>query len=103
MAKFFVGQRVRIKWSNTFPHLAGRAGVILGGAYPLRPGHDDPRCMWRVRPDGFESDLVPHAGSPTGCACFAPNEDQLEPATDSYDVTTWDSCVWRPEHLRVGV
>lgn len=25
----------------------------------------------------------------------------LEPATDSYDLASWDTCIWKPEHLRV--
>lgn len=100
MARFYLGQRVRIKYSQDWPELAGLAGTILGkppvNAIALHGGYGD----WVVRPDGFDSEFLKH---PAGMVMFCPYEDQLEPASDSYELVSWESMrdLWVPEHLRV--
>jgi hypothetical protein len=89
MSRFFIGQRVRVV-----------------GCDP-----DDTEAMKVVGRETVinELDCFNEAGDPGYIGvtidgnedwCFLPH--QLEPLTDSYDVTSWDSCVWKPEHLRVG-
>lgn len=95
MSRFYVGQRVRIKFSRRWPELSGTEGTVsllMYGCAERKPG------TVPVAPDAWGSIICPH-----GDAYFSPKEENIEPATDSYDVTTWDSCVWRPEHLRAGV
>lgn len=78
MARFFVGQRVRIKWSDTWPELSGQEGrvesvgaVITGGTKRGTPGVV-------VAPDCWGSSLSPwpvHGGLNR----FCPTQEQLEP------------------------
>ena len=76
MARLFVGQRVRILWSESWPELAGQEGRIIGRADPGLA--TDPRCEWRVAPDAWGTDFAP--GSPAyGPNSFWPNSSQLEP------------------------
>ena len=90
MAKFYVGQRVRIKWCDHHPEIAGKEGMIIG-KFHIK-GHD-----WEVAPDCWGS-----SRSPSGVGIFAPVSDQLEPITDSYDLVTWESMrdLWVPDHMR---
>lgn len=83
MSKWRVGQSLRIRWVYQAKNCQdiGKTGVVDRPVYSEKFGHG-------VELSGFTGWYM---------------DDQLEPATDSYDVTTWDSCVWRPEHLRVGV
>ena len=83
MSRFYVGQRVRIKY-NKFP-----VGAVCVGKEAT---------VTSVMPDlyGIDVDKTP-CPNPLG---WLADPDQLEPLTDSYDKTTWDQCVWMPEHLR---
>jgi len=74
MAKFFVGQRVRIKWSKNWPELAGQEGVISGSLVNYPNSHE---CGWPVSPDSWGSQNSPYSHPRDGR--FAPGEDQLEP------------------------
>lgn len=75
MSKFFVGQRVRILYSDGWPELAGSEGVI-SSVCPNRGING--RSQWRVAPMQWGSHEAPYP-SPLGARNFAPNEDQLEP------------------------
>lgn len=102
MSKFRVGQRVRIKWSYAWPELNGTTGVIVDRASPYgwSPPYSPKGNEWKVAPDSWGTPYAPPSSSVIGTFC--PGEEQLEPATDCYDKTEWDACVWKPEHLRVG-
>lgn len=97
MNRFFVGQRVRIKWSEAWPELTGQEGKIVGPS-KKRP-NDDPRSEWRVAPDVWGTEIAPPTATKSGKA-FAPMSSQLEPITDCYDKAEWSDCVWRPDHMR---
>lgn len=73
---FFVGQRVRILWSNDWPCLAGAEGRIVARV-TLKPD-DDQSCEWVVAPDLWGSPIAisPRDGE---FHAFAPNSSQLEP------------------------
>lgn len=71
MATFRVGQRVRIKWSEDRPELAGETGVIKSELRGV-PGHD-----WVVAPDCWGTPIAP-SGKWAGLE-FAPASCQLEP------------------------
>lgn len=75
MAKFKVGDRVRILWSNSWPELAGKDGVIEA-ASPSRGalGTSD----WLVAPSEWGTHMAPYPGI-IGGDCFGPNSSQLEP------------------------
>lgn len=77
MSKFFVGQRVRILYSNCWPELAGSEGRIIGFEAP-RAGIDDPHGEVGVAPDMWGSSLAPWPGL-NGGSWFYPNTSQLEP------------------------
>jgi hypothetical protein len=97
MSRFYVGQRVRIKWSNRWPELAGREGQIVGaggptlGPYAGKPG-------WVVRPAGWFSACSPTPDDDGGFSRFCPIEAQLEPILyDGNQLVSWDACLWQPE------
>ena len=98
MTTFRIGQRVRIKWSLGWPELAGETGTIVERSpnSGIRGGSE-----WNVAPDAWGTHVSPRRGLGGG-AWFAPNSDQLEPLTDSYDLVSWESMreLWMPEHLR---
>lgn len=100
MTTFFVGQRVRIKWSNGWPELAGQAGTIT---QPTKNSGLYGDSEWNVAPDVWGSHVAPRP-SANGCTQFGPNSDQLEPLTDSNTLVSWESMrdLWVPEHLRVA-
>lgn len=94
MSKFRVGQRVRLARypqgrENKFHLKLGEEGTVAGTpscpnkGFTLARGSDLSVVMDSVGRPGM---------APSYC---------FEPATDSYDVTTWDTCVWNPGHLRV--
>lgn len=104
MSKFYVGQRVRIKWSTGWPALAGAEGEILyvsdgmpcrarqAGMHPLGGG-----TYYGVAPSGQSSNTLP------GGRLFEPTADQLEPLQPERNKTiAWsdERCVWKPEHMR---
>lgn len=75
MAKFFVGQRVRILWSRAWPELAGEEGRIISSDVQRAQSEE---CEWVVAPDCWGSHRAPYAGIGGG-VMFAPNSYQLEP------------------------
>lgn len=77
MAKFFVGQRVRILFSQGWPELAGQEGRIIRA---VSHGQDDvgPTSEWNVAPDCWGTHIAPVIGV-NGGEYFAPNSEQLEP------------------------
>lgn len=106
MAKFYVGQRVRIKWSEGWPELAGQEGVLV----PVPVGEFD--CVglrvanpdgnpWACAPDCWGSSLAPYPGRGEryGFAeCFGPSPDQIEPILyDGNQLVRWDACLWQPQ------
>ncbi len=97
MAKFFVGQRVRIRWSDAWPELAGAVGTIVSASNMVNP-HTGYQGDWEVSPDAWWSSM-----SPDQSGIFVPCEEQLEPATDENDKISWDQCIWAPEHMRETV
>lgn len=77
MAKFFVGQRVRIKYSIGWPELAGTEGRIVPPPTEM-PAFENPHGReWACAPDAWGG--VPYQSPMPGFNWFAPNEDQLEP------------------------
>ena len=98
MTTFRIGQRVRIKWSDGWPELAGEQGTIVcrtsdGGIRGI--------SEWNVAPDAWGTHVAPHP-SKNGAALFGPNSEQLEPLSDSNELVSWESMrdLWVPEHLR---
>lgn len=111
MAKFKIGQRVRIKWSYTWPELNGTAGTIVdifpidieeAQQYtpPISPG----TLIHVLYCDKWGG--VVHADN----SQFAPVADQLEPIVDldakarSYDgnkVISWEDMqgLWQPPKI----
>lgn len=91
MSKFRVGQRVRVKCADTIRgrKFVGRVGTV---------SQVERLPSWHRTAYGLDIMPIIHDGdSWLGWADY-----QLEPATDSYDAVSWDACVWKPEHLRVG-
>lgn len=80
MATYFLGQRVRIKWSLGWPELAGQGGRILGPENGLSV--HGIWCEWRVAPDCWGTDIAPRPGLGGG-ERFTPNSDQLAPILPS--------------------
>ncbi|KAF1009513.1 MAG: hypothetical protein GAK28_00151 [Luteibacter sp.] len=80
MSRFYVGQRVRIKYAYTAEgeKCVGRQASILGL-------FEDGRFWVDV-----ESICCPNGGK------WRAYGDQLEPITDSYDKVEWSECLWRP-------
>lgn len=75
MAKFFVGQRVRILKSNGWPELAGEEGMIVGVAEDCGIYGDS---EWNVAPDCWGSDIGICPAS-NGALRFSPPGHFLEP------------------------
>lgn len=90
MSRFYVGQRVRIVRCIRIENASfvGREAVVT-----------EVRRFAHWEGDGYGLDICPITQSGIFHNCWS--EEQLEPATDCYDKTTWDTCVWQPEHLRV--
>ena len=102
MTTFRIGQRVRIKWSNGWPELAGQTGTITGaGALGRCAGPKEGRLGWEVAPDSWGSSMAPHEGLGGGNS-FCALPEQLEPLSDSNTLVSWESMrdLWVPEHLR---
>jgi hypothetical protein len=87
MAKFFVGQRVRIKYSKHWPELAGKQGTIIR---PSRNCGREGLCEWEVAPDCWGSEVAPTSVRHCGCR-FAPNSSQLEPIQDKPELSSWEA------------
>lgn len=71
MVRLFIGQRVRILYSKSFPEISGLQGRIIGNDVSFAVSRSS---QWQVAPDLWGSDL-----SPNGAGRFAPNSSQLEP------------------------
>lgn len=105
MAKFFVGQRVRIKWSLKWPELSGCEGTVVGvtdgSKSPTRGPHGSgPGFYYEVVPDGYISNLLLLATSPMGVSYFAPSPDQLEPLIKpDNEVGSWEKLGWHPRQF----
>lgn len=101
MSRFFVGQRVRILWSNGWPELRGQCGTVLQiGDWNTVQGA---RVNYFVVPDTWGSQRAPTPGI-FGGHYFGATSDQLEPLTDpGREVIAWADCVWKPDHLRSRV
>lgn len=96
MSRFRIGQKVRIVSAETAygRSFVGREGFVVSMMSGCDLDTDRPRL-------GYGLDICPierHDGTWMTWADW-----QLEPATDSYDVVSWQDCAWKPEHLRVGV
>jgi hypothetical protein len=98
MSRFYVGQRVRILWSNGWPELGGRAGVIVGRAFDRGL---EGISEWRVAPDCWGTHEAPRVSS-CGGLHFAPCSDQLAPAYDGNETVAWSECLWQPQPERVA-
>ena len=77
MARFYVGQRVRIVKTTQHHHLLGKEANIIGLDSEARSKDGD-----MVR--GFELDVRGPNGHNIVCHTW-----QIEPLTDCYDTTTW--------------
>lgn len=83
MKALFVGQRVRILFSHTWPELAGQEGRIVGKS--TEKGLSG-ISEWQVAPDCWGTWEAPTPvirfgadGNPRRVRWFAPNSSQLEP------------------------
>lgn len=92
MSRFYVGQRVRLVRCVYDRRNVGREALVKSNYF---------------RPKGTITSLGPLLYDTHYIVTCSGNgeefivaEWQLEPITDSYDVTSWDTCVWKPEHLR---
>lgn len=77
MKPLFIGQRVRIKWSENWPELAGQEGVIVDKSI-VRVGPSKGSKGWGVAPDSWGSPMAPRRGNYNGDR-FTPLSEQLEP------------------------
>lgn len=82
MAKFFVGQRVRIKWSEGWPELAGQEGRIVGSGAVIEIGAWTGQSAWVVAPDCWGTDIAPYP-SLLGAGRFTPISEGLTPIQPS--------------------
>lgn len=89
MARFYVGQKVRIVCPSSNIHMEETTVTSVNA----RGIEND---VWF---DGIEVDIPCGKSKYHSLCVFEPHE--LEPLTDSYDVASWDTCIWKPEHLRV--
>lgn len=85
MSKFYVGQRVRIKWSESRPELNGTEGAIVG----LDTKATDGKTIWtgyNVAPDLWGS-----CRDKPGAAKFCPRPEQLEPLSPpKQELSSWE-------------
>jgi hypothetical protein len=82
MATFFVGQRVRILWSDGWPELGGQVGRIVACGIQVTVGPSVGKMGFHVAPDCWGSHVAPRK-APHGGAMFAPLADQIEPIQPS--------------------
>lgn len=97
MTRFFVGQRVRIRWSLTWPELNGQSGRIIARLTEdqrryLPAGHSG---EWEVAPDAWGG-----SASPDAVGFFFPASEQLDPLVpEDMQSVAWEDCAWQPEEL----
>lgn len=98
MATFRVGQRVRIKWSDGWPELAGEEGTVTAvNMMSKRSNGEIVQGAVEVAPDCWGSSNAPHPGR-GGSAMFAPLPEQLEPIQPEGNKTiSWEDCCFTPE------
>lgn len=82
MATFFVGQRVRIKWSCGWPELSGSEGRVVELGRTITVGPNAGISGVTVAPDIWGSEIAPHE-SLHGARRFTPLHEQLEPIQPS--------------------
>lgn len=96
MARFYVGQRVRVRHDVGAPRCAGREATIIG---PLSLGRGgDGNGYW-----GYPVDVDGVGRLTTLGVQMIALDWQIEPITDSNSVIAWSECAWKPEHLRSEV
>lgn len=96
MAKFYVGQRVRILWSSGWPELKGETGIIVSKS-PDRGVLGD--SEWLVAPDVWGTAEAPHP-SDNGATRFGPSSEQLEPLIKpDNEVGSWEKLGWHPSQF----
>lgn len=83
MGKFFVGQRVRILRSVSWPELAGHEGRVVGLGDVIAVGPWAGTKGITVAPDCWGAYRAPYASSLTGANSFCPRPEQLEPILPS--------------------
>lgn len=94
MARFHKGQRVKLV-RPFYPENMGLEGTFLRYEFNRKGS---------LTVDGFSKEdtdcivLYDVDKNPNGSIT---NSSRLEPITDSYDLASWDTCIWKPEHLRV--
>lgn len=108
MKRLYVGCRVRILWSNSWPELTGKEGRVVEA--PV----GQPNCMGRpcakgradsipVAPDCWGTPVAPYPGLPINgrrYSWFGPTAEQLEPIQDpGHEVISWEEMrgLWQPE------
>jgi len=99
MARFFVGQRVRILWSGGWPELSGEEGRIVAVA---QDGGLTGGSEWITAPDCWGTAWAPHP-SHDGGTRFAPNSSQLEPITPPHVAGSWEVIEQLLPNIREGV
>lgn len=95
MSRFFVGQRVRILFSEGWPELAGETGTIEASRVPIAHGADAGSLGWPVAPDAWCSSRPPCVGV-HGAVRLACPERNLQPLYDGNQAVSWETCAWRP-------
>jgi len=100
MSRFYVGQRVRfVRFAskcNLFPAVFRRKKIQIGDIFVICGTAAQPNAGFHTYADRDIS-VQPIGETVFGMApsyCF-------EPATDCYDKTTWDKCVWQPNRQEV--
>lgn len=97
MASFFVGQRVRIKWSKGFPELKGEPGrVVRLGNFPTTQGNIADLV---VAPDAWGSEWCPYEKATR----FTPFSYQVEPIIPEGYQPCGESYEELMDRLRSGV
>lgn len=99
MAVFKAGQRVRIRWSNGWPYLAGKTGVVVGPGTLTRTKEP---CL-RVNPDCWPGGVAPPGGhKPGGWFGAKPEFGQIEPLVpEGMQPVEWENCLWQPAGEKV--
>lgn len=91
MAKFFVGQRVRVNYPPSISH--GEETTVRAVGVPgKQDGH---------KYIGVEVSILNTVSRDGSFCIFEEHElDILSP--EGAEPSTWDACLWKPEHLRTN-